>query len=102
VALRGGDFSALAAYWVGPALLLGGLSLLLSLTVSSAAGAATVGALWLIRFVGSAFALPGNVLSDGLSPLAAIWQTSPATVLLACTLVVVAVLYVPHQRRLPA
>jgi len=102
VAVRGGDFAALAAYWIGPALLLGGLSLLLSLLASTVTGAAVVGALWLLRFVGSAFALPGALLSSGASPLGAIWQTSPTTVLLACALLLAAVLYVPRQRHLPA
>jgi hypothetical protein len=102
VAVRGGDFSALAAYWVGPTLLLGGLSLLLSLLASTVTGVAIVGALWLLRFVGSAFALPGTLLSSGASPLDAVWQTSPTTVLLACALLLAAVLYVPRQRHLPA
>jgi hypothetical protein len=102
VALRGGDFSALAAYWVGPTLLLGGLSLLLSLVASTVVGVATVGILWLARFVGSAFALPGMLLADGASPLNAIWQTSPVTVLLAGALLLLAVLYVPRQTRLSA
>jgi hypothetical protein len=97
VALHGGDFSALAAYWVGPTLLLGGLSLLLSLVASTVAGLATVSILWLIRFVGSAFALPGSLPANGDWPLNAIWQTSPATVLFACALLLLAVLYVPRQ-----
>lgn len=102
VIARGGDFPALAAYWVGPTLLLSGLSLLLSLTASTFIGVASVGFLWLLRFVGSAFALPGNVLSAAPSPLGAIWLTSPVTLLLAGALLVAAVLYVPCQRRLSA
>jgi putative zinc finger protein len=102
VVIQGDDFSVLIAYWVGPTLLLAGLSLLLSLTISSLTGLACVGVLWLARFVGSVFAIPGSLISSGTGPLGSIWQTTPATLLLACALLVAAVLYVPHQRRLSA
>ncbi len=102
VLLHGDDFSVLVAYWAGPALLLAALSLLLSLTISSLTGIACVGVLWLVRFVGAAFDLPATALVSGAGPFAEIWKTSPATVLVACALIVLAVLYVPYQRRLNA
>ena len=54
----GEDFSVLVAYWAGPTLLLAGLSLLLSLTISSLTGVVCIGVLWLVRFLGAAFSLP--------------------------------------------
>jgi Putative zinc-finger len=102
VLLHGDDFSVLIAYWAGPTLLLAGLSLLLSLTISSLTGIACVAVLWLVRFVGAAFELPGTMLTSSSGPLTAIWQTSLVTVVLACALVALAVFYVPYQRRLKA
>ncbi|HET8905970.1 MAG TPA: zf-HC2 domain-containing protein [Ktedonobacterales bacterium] len=97
---HGDDFSLLIAYWAGPTLLLASLSLLLSLTISSLTGIASISALWLMRFVGAAFELPGTVLTSGANPLAEIWKTSPFTVIVACVLLAIAVLYVPYQRRI--
>ena len=102
VLLHGDAFSVLVAYWAGPTVLLAGLSLLLSLSISSLTGVACVGALWLVRFVASAFDLPTRALTSASGPFAEIWKTSPATVLVACALLVLAVLYVPYQRRLNA
>lgn len=102
VLLHGESFSVLLAYWAGPTLLLAGLSLLLSLTISSLAGIACIGALWLVRFVGAVFALPGTVLTAGSGVFAEIWKTSPVTILVACALLACAAIYVPYQRRLNA
>lgn len=102
VMVRGGDFSMLIAYWAGPTLLLAGLSLLLSLTISSLTGIACIGVLWLARVVGAAFDFPGTVFGSGSGPLTEIWKTSPITLLVALVLFACAVLYVPFQRRLKA
>ncbi len=72
--LHGEDFSVLVAYWAGPTLLLAGLSLLLSLTISSLTGVVCIGVLWLVRFLGAAFSLPDTMLTSGSGPLAEIGE----------------------------
>jgi hypothetical protein len=96
VALHGGNFGLLVSFWAGPMLLLSGLSLALSIGISAILGAGVAGGLWLIHlFVSSISSQDGPVLL-GLTPLTAMWRTTPTILLVACLLFAVAVVYVPR------
>jgi Putative zinc-finger len=96
-ALHGGNIALLLSFWVGPMLLLSGLSLALSVGVGTVAATTVTGALWLLHlFVSSISTLPAPVPRDQ-TPLAALWQTTPATIFIACLLFLVAVIYVPRR-----
>src|SRR5581483_10576305 len=60
MALRGGDFTLLVSLWAGPMLLLAGISLLLTVVVSTVAGMTSAICLWGLHLLAAAFALPGN------------------------------------------
>jgi Putative zinc-finger len=97
VVLHGGNIAILLSFWVGPMLLLSGLSLALSVGLGTVAGTVAAGALWLLHlFVSSISALPAPVPGDH-TPLAALWQTTPATIFIACLLFLAAVVYVPRR-----
>jgi hypothetical protein len=96
-ALHGGNIALLASFWVGPMLLLSGLSLALSVGVGTVAATTVAGALWLLHlFVSSISALPAPAPGDQ-TPLAVLWQTTPATIFIACLLFLVAMVYVPRR-----
>jgi hypothetical protein len=97
VALHGGNIGLLLSFWVGPMLLLSGLSLALSVGVGTVAATTAAGALWLVHlFVSSISTLPAPVPGDQ-TPLAALWQTTPTTLCIACLLFLAAVVYVPRR-----
>jgi hypothetical protein len=97
--LRGIDFALLAAVWVGPMLLLAGLSLLITVSISSAASLASVAAIGCLRFFAAAFGTVGGPLSVAPSGHAA-WQTNPLVLVIALAMLGAAVLYVPRRERL--
>ncbi|HEV2460572.1 MAG TPA: zf-HC2 domain-containing protein [Ktedonobacterales bacterium] len=92
---QSGGFVQLASSWVGPMLLLTGLSLLLSVRRGSVAGVAAIAGLWCLRLI-LLLAAPAS----GSGPqawLAAIWQTTPLTLAAAAILCLAAVLAVPRE-----
>ncbi|HMA37380.1 MAG TPA: zf-HC2 domain-containing protein [Chloroflexia bacterium] len=98
--LGGGNFAPLAALWVGPMLLLTGLSLLLSLLVSTLAGLASAVGLGSLHLLSLLFQGDSGDPTGGLAPLNTLWQTTPIIVLAAAGLLLLAVLAVPRQPRL--
>ena len=98
-ALRGFSFSLLASLWVGPTLLVGALSLLLTVTLSTTAALTGLAAIWCLRFVEAASSAVQHLLG-GDSYSGFIWQTNPAMLALALALLFAAIAYVPRQRRL--
>ena len=95
-AVTGGAVTAVFAVWMGPLLLLAALSLLLALVINAGAAAAVTVGVWLLHLVASGWvglsaliAVPGS--------LGGLWQTTPAVVLAALVLFVLALLYVPRQ-----
>jgi hypothetical protein len=97
--LRGFSFSLLASLWVGPTLLVGALSLLLTVTLSTTAALTGLAAIWCLRFVEAASSTVQRVLG-GNSYSGFIWQTNPVMLALALALLIAALAYVPRQRRL--
>jgi hypothetical protein len=97
VLARGGDVWAAAPLWVGPMLLMAGISLLLSLVVSALAAVASALGLLFVNLV-SQSSLAGHEAPNVFTPFASIWQTNPTILFLAVALLVLAVLYVPRQQ----
>lgn len=95
--MRGGDFTLLVSFWLGPMLLLAGLSLLLSLVVSATAGMAVSVGIWFLHLFTAAFTQLNGGSSALSSLLNAPWQTNPAILLLAAALLAAAVIYTPHK-----
>lgn len=96
--LRGGDFSLLASLWLGPMALLGGLSLLLSVVISSIAGVFSAAALLCLHVLTAT----STVMSGGTgAPTVAerLWSTNPVLLLVAVVCFAAAVLYVPRRER---
>ena len=94
VAVRGEGYWGLTSLWVGPMLLLAAASLVLSLIFGPLVAAAAAAGLWVGRYIR---------LGDGPSlhlTSPALWQTSPLTLGIACGLLVIALLLVPHIERL--
>src|SRR5262249_8462448 len=100
VLVRGAPFSLLTSVLLGPMLLLGGLSLLLSITVGSLAGAGAAIGLVLLRLFVSSLDVPGSRISTGAWRLDALAQTNPLMLVLGVLLVALAVLLVTRQERL--
>jgi hypothetical protein len=99
VLLHGGDFALLVSFWAGPMLLLSGLSLALSVGISAVIGAGVAGALWLLHLFVSSISSVASLANFPRTPLAAMWQTTPIILLLACLFFALAIMYVP--RRVP-
>jgi hypothetical protein len=96
---RGGDFSGLASLWIGPMLLLAGLSLLVSVALSTVAGVVSAAGLLCVHLLTAASTLLG--MSDAnAAAFNALWRTNPALLALAAALVAAAVVYVPRRERL--
>ena len=96
---QSGGFVQLASSWVGPMLLLTGLSLLLTVRRGSVAGVAAVAGLWCLRLI-LLIAAPGSSSgAQAWSWLAAMWQTTPLTLAAAAILCLAAVLAVPREAR---
>ena len=96
---RGGDFSLLASLWIGPMLLLAGLSLLVSVALSTMAGVVSAAGLLCVHLLTAAATLLG--MSDAnAAAFNALWQTNPIILALAAALVAAAVFYVPRRERL--
>lgn len=98
--LGGGDFAPLATLWVGPMLLLTGLSLLVSLLAGTLAGLASSLGLGCLHLLSLLFGMDNGTLDRGLAPIGVLWQTTPLILLCAGLLFLLAVLYVPRQTRL--
>jgi hypothetical protein len=96
---RGGDFPLLASLWLGPMLLLAGLSLLVSVAISTIAGVVSAAGLLCVHLLTAASTLLG-MSNANAAALNAVWRTNPALLALAAVLVVAAVVYVPRQERL--
>ena len=101
ILLDRGSFAGIVGMWMGPLLLLSGVSLVLSLLISAVAAVTGAIVMWFTRLLAAAATASGGRLHDLQAPLQAFWQTSPALILVALALVAVAVLYVPRQERLP-
>jgi hypothetical protein len=100
VATHGGSFAALAALWLGPAVLLAGLSLLLSLVVSSVAGVVSTAILLATRLIVLLGALPEQTMWLWAVQVQKGWTTGPAVLLLGILAVGLALWRVPRQERL--
>jgi hypothetical protein len=98
--LRGGDFVLLASLWIGPTLLLAGVSLLLSSAVSTVVGAVGAAGLLCLRLITAAPALLAGGSGPTTWPASALWQTNPLVLVLAAVLLVAAVVSVPRRERL--
>ncbi len=99
VALRGGDVGLLTSLWMGPMLVFGGLSLALSVGVSAVAGIAAAGGVWFLRLLFSSVSLLHSPHLGTGAPIGLLWQTTPAALVLAVVLVLLAVAVAP--RRIP-
>jgi hypothetical protein len=97
--LRGISFSLLASLWVGPTLLVGALSLFLTVTLSTTAALMGLAAIWCLRFVEAASSTVQHLLG-GDSYSGFIWQTNPVMLALALAVLAAAFASVPQQRRL--
>ncbi len=104
--LRGGAFASAVAVWVGPMLLLASVSLLLTVVASAVGGMVGTVGLWVVHAAATAVAQLG-VPSTVVAPINVLWRTTPATLVVACLLVALAVFYVSRgdgqlclQRRL--
>ncbi|MBF6592628.1 MAG: hypothetical protein IVW57_19130, partial [Ktedonobacterales bacterium] len=97
VIARGGTIWAAAPLWLGPTLLLAGISLVLSLLVSAIVAVASSMGLFFAHLVTQSQA-SGRIAPGAESPLIALWQTNPTILLLAMALLILAVLYVPRQQ----
>ncbi len=100
VVFRGAHFSLLAAVWIGPMLLLAGLSLLVSLALGAMAGMGSAVGLVMLRLFASTLDVPGSRIQTSAWHLDALWRTSPAILALAVVLVAASVLLVSRQERL--
>lgn len=98
-AVRSGGFAQLAASWLGPTLLLSGLSLLLSVRRGSMAGIAAIAGLWCLRLILLLALPPAQTGASLWSLLGAIWQTTPITLAAAALLCVAAILATPREVR---
>jgi hypothetical protein len=101
-ALRGGEIVPLAALWIGPTLLLAGLSLLLSVAISSTAAVAGAAAVLCLHVITSASTLLSGGAGSDLPLVAALWSTNPLLLLVAALLFVGAVLAAPRREQLAA
>jgi hypothetical protein len=99
VLFRGASFALVASVWLGPMLLLAGLSLLFSVASGAVAGVSSVAALALLRLVAAILDTPGSRIDAAAWRLDALWRTSPAVLALAIALVALAILLVPRQER---
>jgi hypothetical protein len=99
VLTRGASFGVLVSYWLGPLLLLTGLSLLLSATLGTVAGIAGPAGLWCLRFLLSVLMTTNGQPAVDEAAFAAIWQTNPTTLAIAAVLLIAAVLYAPRRAR---
>jgi hypothetical protein len=97
VLAHGGDVLAATPLWLGPMLLLAGISLLLSLLLSAIAAVASALGLFVVDLV-TRSNVAGRSATGPLSSIASLWQTNPAILLLALVLLMLAVLYVPRQQ----
>ncbi len=86
----------LVGLWLGPVLLLGCLSLVLSLLVGAAPAVAAAVVLWALRVVQLSAPDGGSLVAAIRLPLDAVWQTSPLTLGLAAAAFLAAVLLVPR------
>lgn len=100
LALRGGDFTLLVSLWAGPMLLLAGISLLLTVIVSTAAGMTAAVGLWGLRLITAVFTQPGNPVDTLIGQDAFVWHTNSLVLVLAITLVLLALMAVPRQEHL--
>jgi hypothetical protein len=96
---QGGDFARLAALWFGPALLLGAVSLLLSVATSSVMGVASAALLLALRVSTLLAGLPQQTVLPWAIQLDRSWTTSPALLLVALALLAAALLWTPRQMR---
>jgi hypothetical protein len=99
VALHGGDFALLISFWAGPMLLLSSLSLALSIGVGTVIGAGVASGLWLLHLMVATLSSSAAPAKSALVLPSGFWQTTPAMLVLACLLFLVALAYVP--RRVP-
>ena len=90
---RHGDFALLTSYWFGPMLLLASIGLVLTVRFGAFAGAIVVGALWCLRVLG--LALATTHVADASLPI--LWRTSPALLVFAIVLLLIAALVLPTE-----
>ncbi len=95
-----GTLAAIVGVWMGPLLLLSSVSLVLSLIISAVGAVTGAIVMWASRLV-AAIPTHDAAFQSAQAPLKAMWQTSPAVILVALALVTAAVLCVPRQERLP-
>lgn len=94
--VRGGAVWSVTPLWIGPMLLLAGLSLLLSLVLGAIAAVVSALALFFVHIFAET-TTGSHLIGGALGPVAGLWQSSPAVIFLAAALLIVAVLYVPRQ-----
>jgi hypothetical protein len=97
---RGASFALIASVWLGPMLLLAGLSLLFSVTAGAVAGVGSAVVLALLRLFADSLDVPGGHIDAAAWRLEALWRTSPAVLAVAVVLIALAVLLAPRQERL--
>jgi len=96
---QSGGFAQLVSSWVGPMVLLTGLSLLLTVRRGSVAGIAAISGLWCLRLILLLAAPDARWGPHVWSWLGALWQTTPLTLAAAAVLCLTAVLAVPRETR---
>jgi hypothetical protein len=97
---RGTGFTLLASVWLGPMLLLAGLSLLVSLIWGAVAGVSVAVGLALLRIFATSLALTSKPAIIDALRLDRLWVTSPWMLALAVALIALAAAIVPRQERL--
>lgn len=96
---NGANFSLLVSLWMGPMLLLTGVSLLISLTISTLSGVGSAFVLWCLRFAHALLPTRESPVSSALATLNSIWQTSPGVLIGALLLFMLAIYVMPRQMR---
>jgi hypothetical protein len=94
-----GGFALLASLWFGPALLIGAVSLLLSMVTSSVVGVGAAAVLLIVRLASYLAGLPQSGATTWLGALDRLWTTSPLVLALALACLWAALLWTPRQLR---
>jgi len=97
---RGAPFSLVASVWLGPMLLLGGASLLLSVVAGAVVGSGAAVGVALLRLLMASLDAPSSQISIGAWQVDALWQTNPTVLVLAALAIALAVLLVSREPRL--
>lgn len=100
LATGGAGFLGLISLWIGPMLFLSALALFLSLLFNPTLATLVALILWGVRLLAYSSTVQGFPLTGGMRLLESFWQSTPLLLPLAALLLLVTVLYAPHQEKL--